>query len=153
MSSQLLKKIYYDIENPASFSSYDRLYHEARKYDPKIKLSDVKSFLAGELTYTLHRRVVRKFTRNPVIANRHGEMCQADLIDIQKYRRENSNIGYILTCIDCFSRFAYAIPIKTKSARDVTAAFVSLFQRYRPVKLQTDEGKEFTNTMLQDTYS
>jgi transposase InsO family protein len=42
------------------------------------------------------------------------------------------------------------VPLKTKSALDVTNAFKALFAKTdrRPVKLQTDQGKEFYNSSL-----
>lgn len=151
-TEQLLRKLYYNIESPASFSSAERLYAEAKQFDKSIKLDDVKKFLSGELTFTLHRRVVRKFKRNPVVASRHGEQGQADLIDIQKYKKENNNISFILTVIDVFSKFAHAIPLKSKSAADVANAFKALFKTYRPLSIQKDEDKEFTCKAVQTVF-
>ena len=37
----ILKKIYTDLRNPASFSSPYRLYSEAKKFNSKIKLKGV----------------------------------------------------------------------------------------------------------------
>lgn len=146
---EILKSIYYSPSEPASFSSVDRLYREANSRDPTINRSIVESFLAGELTYTLHRRIVRRFKRNPIIADFHTDQAQADLIDIQKFAPSNHGMRYILTVIDVFSKMAFAAPLKSKKSGHVAHAFVDLFQVYRPTKLQTDEGKEFTNKEVQ----
>lgn len=146
---QLLRKLYYSPSEPASFSSIDRLYREANTRDPSITRANVESFLAGELTYTLHRRIVRKFRRNPVVADRHTDQAQADLIDIQKFASSNRGNRYILTVIDVFSKLAFAAPLANKKSKTVADAFAHLFRVYRPSKLQTDEGKEFTNREVQ----
>jgi transposase InsO family protein len=127
----------------------DRLFREANSRDDSITRSDVEEFLSGELAYTLHRRVVRKFTRNPIIANHHGELAQADLIDIQKLSKENGGYNYILTLIDVFSKYAFAVPIMRKTAAQMSKALNTILQSYRPSNLQTDEGTEFTNVQVQ----
>lgn len=152
MSDSILRKIYYDIGNPASFSSAERLYSEAIKHNKKIKLSDVKKFLSGELTFTLHKRIVRKFKRNPVVASHHAKQAQADLVDIQKYSNHNHQFRYVLTVIDVFSRFAYALPLKSKEAQAVCEAFKTIFKTYKPAEIQTDEGKEFVSKSVQQLF-
>lgn len=144
-----LHDIYYDPSHPASFSSVDRLYRAARSQDNSITRSLVEKFLSAQLPYTLHRKVVRKFPRNKTVANHHGDLAQADLIDVKKYARSNNDIHYILTLIDVFSKYAVAVPVKRKNAASVTEAFVTIFRDYRPSKLQTDEGREFTNKEVQ----
>jgi len=46
-----------------------------------------------------------------------------------------------------FSKFAWAVPTKTKSGSDVTAAMRSVLKQGRePRRLHVDQGKEFYNT-------
>lgn len=149
MMSDLLHDIYYDPSHPASFSSVDRLYRAANERDPNVTRADVEEFLSAQPPYSLHRRVVRKFPRNKTIAHYHGDLAQADLIDVKKYRNSNSDIHYILTLIDVFSKYAYAVPVKRKTGENVRDALASIFKEYRPSKLQTDEGREFTNRHVQ----
>ena len=148
-SFKTLNEIYYDPSNPASFSSVDRLYRSASVKDPAITRADVEEFLSAQPPYTLHRRVVRKFPRNKTIAYHHGDLAQADLIDVKKYSSQNDDIHYILTLIDVFSKFAYAVPVKRKTAVCVKQALAKILSEYRPSKLQTDEGREFTNKEVQ----
>jgi len=51
----------------------------------------------------------------------------------------------LITVIDLFSKYAYSIPLKSKSSNDIINAFKSLFTSRKPKKLWTDEGTEFTN--------
>ena len=52
---------------------------------------------------------------------------------------------YILTIIDVFSKYAWAIPIKKKTGEEITKAFKNIFKNRYPKKLQTDKGLEFIN--------
>ena len=148
-ADSLLRKIYYDISSPAAFSSVDRLYREAHARDSKITRQDVESFLSGEIAYTLHRRAVRKFARNPVVARHFRDLAQADLVDVSRYSHDNDDSRFILTLIDVFTKYAYAVPLYRKTGKQVASALESLLHKYRPSNLQTDGGTEFTNAHVQ----
>lgn len=63
------------------------------------------------------------------------------------YSKDNKNYKYLLTVIDCFSKFGWAIPIYNKSGIEIYKAFKSIFTKFKriPNKIQTDLGKEFYN--------
>ena len=42
---KLLKKLYYDLENPAAYTGKAKLIQEAKKYDPNISIEDVEELL------------------------------------------------------------------------------------------------------------
>ena len=150
MNDALLRKLYYDPSSPSSFGSADKLLSASREINPLISRKEVQSFLSGEFAYTLHRRRVRKFKRNPVVSSFHTQFAQADLIDVMRFKNENDGNQYILTMIDVFSKVAFAVPIKTKSGLHVRDAIMKIFVSYRPHNLQTDEGKEFCNKTVQN---
>jgi len=55
----------------------------------------------------------------------------------------------MLTVIDTFSKFAWVVPLKSKTAKEVTAAMSYIFNQGRlPKNLQTDNGKEFYNNQF-----
>ena len=45
------------------------------------------------------------------------------LVDMQAFSSFTKGFKYILTVIDVFSKYAWAVPIKDKSAASVTKAF------------------------------
>ena len=63
------------------------------------------------------------------------------------YARENSNYKYLLTVINAFSKFAWAVPLKTKTGLEVEEAIKSILSGMKtiPSNIQTDDGKEFFN--------
>ena len=44
-------------------------------------------------------------------------------LDYRKYSRVNRGYNYILCVIDCFSRFVWAAPLKTKTITETAEAF------------------------------
>ena len=146
---EVLKDIYYNVSNPASYSSAKKLYDAAKSQIPNLTINQVNDWLSGENTYTLHKQARRRFVREKVLVTAPYEQFQADLVDMQAFSKFNNGFKYILTIIDCFSRYAFAIPVKNKSASEIKNALEKVFTDHKPFKLQTDRGKEFLNTPVQ----
>ena len=68
---------------------------------------------------------------------------------MREFSKENDGYNYLLTVIDCFSKYAWAIPIKNKTPEEIIKSFDYIFKERRPIKLQTDKGKEFKNKKFQ----
>ena len=68
-------------------------------------------------------------------------------------RKDNKGLNYILTCIDVFSKMAFAEPIKNKTSVCVIPAFERIFKSSGlPLKIQSDKGKEFLNKNVQQFF-
>lgn len=96
----------------------------------------------------LHRDARRNYPRRRVSVRGLDETWQADLVDMSAYARYNDGYKFLLTIIDIFSKFAWAVPTKSKSGKDVTAAMKSVLAKGGrvPKKLHVDRGKEFYNS-------
>jgi hypothetical protein len=71
-------------------------------------------------------------------------------VDLSSLSRYNKGYKYWLTCIDVLSKYGWAIPLKTKSGKEITDAFAKILKSGRiPKKLQTDKGTEFLNRIFQ----
>ena len=95
---------------------------EARKQKQGLKREEVKEFLQTQYSYTRHRPARRKFLKRKVIATNINDIYQMDLVDMQKFAEFNDGVKYILTAIDCFSRYAFAIPLKSKKPKEIIEA-------------------------------
>ena len=74
------------------------------------------------------------------------DQWQSDLIETQNIAKENKGIRYLLTVIDILSKYAWVQPLKDKKGPTVVKAFDQILKEGRkPLKLQTDKGKEFYN--------
>ncbi len=99
-SDKIFRSIFYDQTNPASFGSALTLYKASKNIDDNITLNQVKEWLQGEFTYTLHKQVRKNFKRNPIIVKGIDNQWESDLVDMQEFAAQNSNNKYILTVID-----------------------------------------------------
>lgn len=105
-----------------------------------------KKKLAKELLKPKRKR----FPRRRIYSPNMDRMWTMDLIDMQKYSRQNRGYRYILIVIDIFSRFAWARPLKTKTGKDVTDALGDIFTKSdrHPSYIWSDAGKEFFNNLM-----
>ena len=141
---RLFKQQYYTAKKPSSFGGIHSLARATKK-----KPQQVLTWLQEQDTYTLHRPVRHNFPRRKVIAPGPGYQWQADLVDVSNIKNYNDGYTFLLTVIDVFSKQAWCIPLKNKSANSLVAAFESLLKDNKVRHLQTDQGKEFLNKPLQ----
>lgn len=148
---KILKNIYYDIKNPASFSGIGKLYKAGKILFKKLTLKDVKTWLSEQKTYTLHKPIVRNFKRRKTIVAGIDIQWQADLADMQKFSKYNNGYRYLLCVIDVFSKMAWVKPIKNKLSTTLIKTFNNILNESHriPKSLQTDKGSEFINKPFQ----
>lgn len=150
---KVLNSIYYTPDNPSGFASLDKLYSEAKKKIPNLTNADVRKWASSQLTYTLHKPVRKNYKRNRIIVNDIDEQWEADLVEMQEFSKANKGYRYILTIIDVFSKYAWGLPLKNKSGKELTEAFANLLKSRRPAAIRTDMGKEFVNAQVQKLLS
>ena len=146
-----LANLYYASGDPGSYGGVERLYQRALSLGIPAKRNTVKSFLSKQLAYSLHKPVRHKFVRNHTYVANIDQQWQADLADMQTLSTENDGYHYLLTVVDVLSRFAWVVPVRSKSAKDMLSAFKLLFRQSHPrvpQRLQTDKGKEFFNSSV-----
>ena len=139
-----LKKFYLDPKFPGSYSGANKFYQEVKNIHPKVTLKKVNEFLKSQDAYTLHKRTRKpKFRRTLVFKPR--DLWQIDLLDMQKYSKENDGYRYICVIIDCFSRYVWVKPLKNKTGKATVKALALLLMNERPKLIQADQGTEFFN--------
>ncbi|XP_068991200.1 uncharacterized protein [Neodiprion pinetum] len=91
--------------------------------------------MKAAIAVELHRQARRNYPRRFADVRGLDETWQADLVDMTAYSSRNKGYKYLLTIIDIFSKYAWAVPIKSKSGKDVTAAMKSvLTQSHHPIE-------------------
>ena len=64
--------------------------------------------------------------------------------------RFNKGYKFLLTCIDVFSKFAWVVPLKSKTGESLVNGFQTILDTGRsPENLQTDKGTKFLNRNFQ----
>lgn len=152
----VLFQVYYDHTSPGAFSSAERLYQFVKKnYDIDVTRKKVVEWLRKQRTFTIHRSRRIRFKRNHYNISNIDDLWEMDLIDMQQYSWHNKGNRYIMAIIDCFSRFAWCVPIKRKTPSEIMRAFDFLFSATsrRPVKIQSDKGKEFDNKAVKKYFT
>jgi hypothetical protein len=102
-----------------------------------------------DIVKELHKPARKKFKRRRIIIKGLNETLQADLVEMIPYAKENQQFKYIL--VDCFSKYVWMAPLKTKNSIDVSTAMENILLKVKPPpkNLQTDNGKECFNTKFQ----
>lgn len=100
-----------------------------------------------QIVNELHKPARKNFKRLHVKIKGIDDLWQADLVEMGEYAKENENFKYLLTVIDTFSKFAWVIPLKNKTAQTVSDGLTGIFVASKriPKNLQTDMGTEFYN--------
>ena len=131
------------MRSPGSFGGICNL----RRYG-KQSVREAKKFLASRDAYTLHKPRIR-FPRRKTYSKGIADLFQIDLVDLSNLASFNDGMRYLLTCIDVFTKRAWAVPVRTKSARDVVEAFEKILADQKCTMVQSDKGIEFLNTSFQ----
>jgi len=140
-----MNEAYYNIHNPASYGGVRTL---ARQFSMKSSAD----WLQTQDTYTLHKPVRKKFPRRKTYSKGINDLFQADLVDMQRLSRFNDSFQYILTCVDVFSKKAFAVGLKDKRGVTLALAFQNIFSDTRPNMIRTDRGSEFLNSEVQTVF-
>jgi hypothetical protein len=89
-----------------------------------------------------------RFQRNYHKVSTVDDTWQADLCDMRHLAKQNDGCNYKLTVIDLLSKYAWAQPLKFKSAESVKKAFEIITGERQPRHLMTDKGKEFVSATM-----
>ena len=103
---------------------------------------------SNSLADELHKSVRKNFPKRYVFVRNVDDVWGADLVDMKKLTKENDGYKYILMVIDVFSKFGWAVPIKTKSGDAVKSALENIFIKNKPLKIWADKGTEFYNVQV-----
>ena len=82
-----------------------------------------------KLADELHRPKRKHFPRRQVKSNGIDEIWSGDLVELRAFSRHSRGYKYLLTVIDVFSRYAWVMPLKTKTGKEITAAFSSILKK------------------------
>lgn len=114
-------------------------------------LGEEKTSEEKQLVEELHAPARKNFLRRRVIVRGYDDLWQADVVEMRPYSRFNKGYNYILTVIDVLSKYAWAVPLKSKTGNEMGTTIAKIIHdhsRY-PKNLQTDKGREFYNVNVQ----
>jgi hypothetical protein len=107
-----------------------------------------------QISKEVHKPINKKFERRKVVSNANMDILSVDLADMQEWADINDGYRFILTAIDIHSRFAWAIPLKSKEAKEVLAGIETIFEDagQKSKFIWSDQGGEFINKIANAYY-
>ena len=127
----LLEKLYFNPAQAGSFSSAQSLLKHLLSQKRPIKqgqqikvptVKDIQLWLMEKRAYMAHRPLHKKYPMKKVIVGGVNIQLQLDLVDMQQWSAENDGYRYILLTVDCFSRYAFSRPLKTKTGASCSSS-------------------------------
>ena len=149
MGAKKIKKVntkyrdkYYDLSHPSSYGGKTSFLRSLKP----TERADANSWLETQDAYLMHKTVPKKFERTKTVADLETQL-QGDLVDVSSLSKDNSNVKFLLTVIDVFSRKAFVEPLLRKTAESVAQGFEKILNRlgFRPFYFNSDQGPEFVN--------
>ncbi|KAI5151337.1 hypothetical protein ENBRE01_2067 [Enteropsectra breve] len=129
----------------------DKLTSAAREFIYAPTADEIKRVLERCSECQMMFRIKTRPENKVIYAAKPGALYQADLIDLRVYTDLNDDFCWILNILDVYSKYLISVPLKAKNAHMVKTAFESSFLLFgEPKMLQTDNGKEFKNSLLRE---
>ena len=97
-----------------------------------------------ELAKELHKPFIRKFQKRKVHSSFIGNICLADLPDMQLISKLDKGFRFLLFVIGIYSKYAWVIPLKGKKGTTITNAFQKMLNESnrKPNEIWVDKGSE-----------
>ena len=112
-----MREVYFDPKRVGSFGGVDALRRVTR-----LPRKIVAEWLSEQDANTFYKPARRHFRRRRVIVGGIHQQWQADLVDLTKLKNDNDGMTFLLTVIDVFSKVAWCVPMKNKSAASLVTS-------------------------------
>ncbi|CAF1056525.1 unnamed protein product [Brachionus calyciflorus] len=121
---------------------------EAKKYYSNVTRRIVELFLDYSEEYQVKKFRNHGLIVKPIRSNSFNERMQIDLIDFRTM--PDGEYCWILNAQDHFCKVCWLRPLKDKSTKEVARALIDIFGHFgAPKILQSDNGKEFRNSIIE----
>ena len=133
---QYLRDLYYNSD--LAYSGITKLWRKIKadkkqKKVDSVKYKELKQWLEQQEVYTMHKPAIKKFPYRKVIVSGIDDQWQADIVEMSN----DQGYRYILTVIDVLSKYAWAIPLKSKRGIEMADTFELIFKDHKvhgPIK-------------------
>ena len=123
---------------------YGALYYTISKDYFGISRDRVREELNKLESYQLHKPITHQKVKHNILVKAPLIQWQIDLTSTTEY----NGYKYIVVIIDLFSKFIYTKALKKKDSKTVLAFIKKVFLIEKPKVLQSDNGLEFKNNIL-----
>ena len=140
MAEAELRAVWVEAGRPGA----DKLYAAALRSGLAVKREAVQGFVKSQETRQVFAPAPK--SGGKVTATNIDDRWQADLIDWKQMDNAlNKGYKYVLVVVDVFSRFAWAVPMESKSTESAINAFGGILRATgrKPSEVDSDGGLEF----------
>ena len=140
---QDLKNNYTNPSHPIAYAGINTIY---RYYNKKLPVREIAKALSGIESYTRSKES-KQLRRNPTFVYRKRQQFQIDLVELHELKDFTDGFKYLFNAIDTFTRFAFSVPMRNKTAESTLAAFKTVLQKAvtYPESVYSDRGSEIKN--------
>jgi transposase InsO family protein len=138
-----IRRQYFNPRLSGSFSGVSGFIKNRKFRDKKEVVKELNSLRE----FALHRPAAKTYPRRRIFVPFADSHWSGDLLDLQKYSKENRGFRYVFILIDGFSRFLMTMAIKDKTGSTLVRAFKKILKtsKRKPRYLHLDQGSEFVN--------
>ena len=111
---------------------------------------DLIKFFVDEIYSSPPRK---SYPTNKIVYNHIDEIWSIDLAEFSDYKTSNNKgFSYIFVIIDKYSEYLWALPLKKIYSQTITNEIsnISTISKRKPLKLESDRGTEFYNSIFQN---
>ena len=141
----LLENLYY---SPNTQYTSIKALHDAVR-NKNITYKEVKTFIQAQEPTQLFKKQKQIKHYFPITAKFKFKILQKDLGDMSDIATSNKNYKYLLVAIDVFSRYAFVIPLRSKSTEFVGEALKEIIYETQSYIINCDLGSEFISKNFQ----
>ena len=129
---------YHNPANPYSYGSRKTV----QSFFPTVSSKNIDDTLQQSDIYTKFRQYRRPRQYLPIYVHEKRELFQMDIIYMDGRKSDNDGFKYILSVIDCYTKFAWCFPMQRILASTVVKHLRKLFSNPDniPRKVHTDRG-------------
>ena len=134
-----------DLYSESGYPGFSRFWDLVKKKKLPFSYDKVKEFIQSQKAYQLHKQTAKKSEElRPITTSNKQIEMQVDLLDMSNFFRQNKGFRWILIAVDIFTRKAWAVPLKHKTASETSEGMeVILKDSGIPKVIASDDGSEF----------
>ena len=115
--NEKINELYFNPKFPASLSSLQKLYRDAKKVIKDLRYMDIVTWSKQSETYTMHKSARKNFRRERIYTNSIDYLWEIDLMDVSRLKEYNDGYTFLLVCIDTFSKYVWIRQLKKKQVK------------------------------------
>ena len=136
----------------------DRLFEKIYRENLGVSRRMIEEYLRNSQTSQIHTQIKKVVLSRPLVFRKPLAAWGVDLtwlktVDKDTVQTIEKDSQCVLTCIDVFSKYAFAVIIPNKTAKTVSTAFEAILKSQdgrTPSTLRTDNGSEFIAGLFKD---